>query len=129
MLGTDPIYTTSTKTPSVKLEIQTEPTGPGNIISNIPNTLFIDNSTSSLLTNNGTLTFKPKQNMEKQIKVAVFLTEVENNEIISSTFLKEGWIRRSYKNANLNLLAVKEFNLSLEDLDKIVVKEIVSITF
>jgi len=92
------------------------------------NTL-IDNNTSSLLTNSIELTFKPKQNMEKQIKVAVFLTEVENNKIISSKFLKEGWIRKTHANANLNLLAVKEFNLSLEDLDKIVVKEIVSITF
>ena len=105
-----------TNTPNAKLEIQTKSSGLGDIISNIP-------------TNSGELTLKSEQNMEKQIKVAVFLTEVENNEIISSTFLKEGWIRRSHKNANLNLLAAKEFNLSLEDLDKIVVKEIISITF
>ena len=68
-------------------------------------------------------------NFEKQLKVAVFLTEVENNEIISSTFLHEGWIRKPNTNSNLNLLAVKEFKLSLDDLDKIVVKEIASITF
>ena len=67
--------------------------------------------------------------MEKQIKVAVFITETENNEIISSTFLHEGWIRKPHNNSNLNLLAVKEFNLSFADLDKIVVKELVSITF
>jgi hypothetical protein len=68
-------------------------------------------------------------NMEKQIKVAVFLTEIENNKIISSTFLNEGWIRKPHTNADLNLLAVKEFNLSLDNLDKIVVKEIYAITF
>ena len=68
-------------------------------------------------------------NMEKQIKVAVFLTEVENNEIISSTFLHEGWIRKPHTNANLNLLAVKEFKIPLDDLDRIYVKEILAITF
>ena len=117
-----------TTTPSVKLEVQTKPLEPGNIINYNPCLWDIDNNTGSLLTSNGTLTIT-KPNMETQIKVAVFLTEVENNEIISSTFLNEGWIRRSHKNANLNLLAAKEFNLSLEDLDKIVVKEIFSITF
>ena len=70
-----------------------------------------------------------KPTMEKQIKVAVFLTEIENNEIISSTFLTEGWIRLPHNHSNLNLLAVKEFNLSLNDLDKIFVKQIHSITF
>jgi len=70
-----------------------------------------------------------KPTMEKQIKVAVFLTEIENNEIISSTFLTEGWIRLPHDHSNLNLLAVKEFNLSLNDLDKIFVKQIHSITF
>ena len=68
-------------------------------------------------------------NMEKQIKVAVFITETKDNKIISSKFLKEGWIRKPHTNANLNLLAVKEFKIPLDDLDKIYVKEILAITF
>jgi len=68
-------------------------------------------------------------NMEKQIKVAVFITETKDNKIISSKFLKEGWVRKPHTNANLNLLAVKEFKIPLDDLDKIYVKEILAITF
>jgi hypothetical protein len=113
MIDTNTTSINLTNTQSGTFQIQTDTTGPGNI---------------ELLKTNQYIT-PNYPNMEKQIKVAVFLTEVENNEIISSTFLKEGWIRRSHKNANLNLLAVKEFDISLEDLDKIVVKEIVSITF
>lgn len=102
---------TGTTTPNIKLEVQTDYTTLGTY----------DYITSSqYITSN-------HPNMEKQIKVAVFLTEVENNEIISSKFLKEGWIRKPHTNANLDLLAVKRFNLSLNDLDKIVVKEILSI--
>ena len=100
-----------TKTPSVKLEIQTEPTGPGNV------ELL---KTSQYITPN-------YPNMEKQIKVAVFLTEIKDNKIISSKFLKEGWIRKTHANADLNLLAVKEFKIPLDDLGKILVKEILSI--
>lgn len=102
---------TGTTTPSVKLEIQTENT-------TVETYDYITGS--QYITSN-------HPNMEKQIKVAVFLTEIENNKIISSKFLKEGWIRKPHTNANLNLLAVKEFKIPLDDLDKIVVKEILSI--
>jgi hypothetical protein len=102
-----------TITPSAKLEMQTGNTAVG--------------TCESFATLSYTQPNQP--NMEKQIKVVVFLTEIENNKIISSTFLNEGWIRKPHNNADLNLLAVKEFNLSLDNLDKIVVKEIYAIIF
>jgi|SaaInlStandDraft_1057018.scaffolds.fasta_scaffold326404_2 hypothetical protein len=105
-----------TITPSAKLEMQTGNTAVG--------------TCESFATLSYTQPNQPNQpNMEKQIKVVVFLTEIENNKIISSTFLNEGWIRKPHTNADLNLLAVKEFNLSLDNLDKIVVKEIYAIIF
>ena len=94
---------TGTITPSAKLEIQSDYTGV--ITPNHPN-------------------------MEQQIKVAVFLAElIVDNKVVSSKFLKEGWIRKPHNNANLNLLAAKEFDLSLDDLDRVIVKEIFTITF
>ena len=68
-----------------------------------------------------------QSNLEQQVKVVVFLTKTKNNKIISSKFLSEGWVRIPHANADLNLLAVKQFDLPISDLDKIVVKEIFSI--
>jgi hypothetical protein len=111
---------TGTTTPNTKLEIQTGSATIGNY----------ESFGSLSYTTPNQPNMEPNQpNMEKQIKVAVFLTEIENNEIISSTFLDEGWIRLPHNQSNLNLLAVKRFNISLDDLDKIIVKEIYAITF
>jgi len=108
---------TGTTTPNIKLEVQSGSTTIGTYES------------LTTLNYHQDFTTPNQPNMEKQIKVAVFLTEIENNKVISSTFLKEGWIRKPQAHSNLNLLAVKEFNLSLDDLDKISVKEIYAITF
>jgi hypothetical protein len=107
--------TSGITTPNTRLEIQPSNTTVGTYAQ-----------TYEPLTINKNIT-PNHPNMEKQIKVAVFITETEDNKIISSKFLKEGWIRKPHTNANLNLLAVKEFKIPLDDLDKIYVKEILAI--
>ena len=85
---------TGTITPSAKLEIQSNYTGV--ITPNHPN-------------------------MEQQIKVAVFLAElIVDNKVVSSKFLKEGWIRKPHNNANLNCTQnkIRTIELSMDSTNR-----------
>jgi hypothetical protein len=66
-----------------------------------------------------------------QIKVAIFKIEKVENKVTSSEMIHEGWLDRTNKKdyMSIDLQAAKEFNISYDDLDKIVVKEILGVNF
>ena len=70
-------------------------------------------------------------NNQNQIKVAIFRIEKVEDQIISSEMIHEGWLDRTNKEGymSIDLQAAKEFNISYDDLDKIVVKEILGVNF
>ena len=70
-------------------------------------------------------------NNQNQIKVAIFKIEKVENKVISSEMIHEGWLDRTNKKdyMSIDLQAAKEFNISYDDLDKIVVKEILGVNF
>ena len=70
-------------------------------------------------------------NNQNQIKVAIFKIEKVENKVTSSEMIHEGWLDRTNKEGymSIDLQAAKEFNISYDDLDKIVVKEILGINF
>ena len=70
-------------------------------------------------------------NNQNQIKVAIFKIEKVENKVISSEMIHEGWLDRTNKEGymSIDLQAAKEFNISYDDLDKIVVKEILGVNF
>ena len=70
-------------------------------------------------------------NNQNQIKVAIFKIEKVEDQIISSEMIHEGWLDRTNKEGymSIDLQAAKEFNISYDDLDKIVVKEILGVNF
>ena len=70
-------------------------------------------------------------NNQNQIKVAIFRIEKVENKVTSSEMIHEGWLDRTNKEGymSIDLQAAKEFNISYDDLDKIVVKEILGINF
>ena len=70
-------------------------------------------------------------NNQNQIKVAIFKIEKVENKVISSEMIHEGWLDRTNKEGymSIDLQAAKEFNISYDDLDKIVVKEILGVKF
>jgi hypothetical protein len=68
-------------------------------------------------------------NNQNQIKVAIFKVEKVENKVISSEMIHEGWLDRTNKEGcmSIDLQAAKEFNISYDDLDKIVVKVILRV--
>ena len=69
-----------------------------------------------------------KPTMNKQHKVAVFtVTRNEKNEIISSEFYKEGWVEIK-GDQSIYLVTVKQFDISVDLLDSIVIKKICEVT-
>ena len=68
-------------------------------------------------------------NNQNQIKVAIFKIEKVENKVISSEMIHEGWLDRTNKEGcmSIDLQAAKEFNISYDDLDKIVVKVILRV--
>ena len=79
---------------------------------------------------NNTINSQPMNN-QNQIKVAIFRIEKVENKVTSSEMIHEGWLDRTNKEGymSIDLQAAKEFNISYDDLDKIVVKEILGINF
>ena len=79
---------------------------------------------------NNTIISQPMNN-QNQIKVAIFRIEKVEDQIISSEMIHEGWLDRTNKEGymSIDLQAAKEFNISYDDLDKIVVKEILGVNF
>ena len=79
---------------------------------------------------NNTIISQPMNN-QNQIKVAIFKIEKVENKVISSEMIHEGWLDRTNKEGymSIDLQAAKEFNISYDDLDKIVVKEILGVNF
>ena len=79
---------------------------------------------------NNTIISQPMNN-QNQIKVAIFKIEKVEDQIISSEMIHEGWLDRTNKEGymSIDLQAAKEFNISYDDLDKIVVKEILGVNF
>ena len=79
---------------------------------------------------NNTVNSQPMKN-QNQIKVAIFKIEKVEDQIISSEMIHEGWLDRTNKEGymSIDLQAAKEFNISYDDLDKIVVKEILGVNF
>jgi len=68
-------------------------------------------------------------NNQNQIKVAIFKIEKVENKVISSEMIHEGWLDRTNNEGcmSIDLQAAKEFNISYDDLDKIVVKVILRV--
>ena len=68
-------------------------------------------------------------NNQNQIKVAIFKIEKVENKVISSEMIHEGWLDRTNKEGcmSIDLQAAKEFKISYDDLDKIVVKVILRV--
>jgi hypothetical protein len=79
---------------------------------------------------NNTIISQPMNN-QNQIKVAIFRIEKVENKVTSSEMIHEGWLDRTNKEGymSIDLQAAKEFNISYDDLDKIVVKEILGVNF
>ena len=79
---------------------------------------------------NNTIISQPMNN-QNQIKVAIFRIEKVEDQIISSEMIHEGWLDRTNKEGymSIDLQAAKKFNISYDDLDKIVVKEILGVNF
>jgi hypothetical protein len=79
---------------------------------------------------NNTIISQPMNN-QNQIKVAIFKIEKVENKVTSSEMIHEGWLDRTNKKdyMSIDLQAAKEFNISYDDLDKIVVKEILGVNF
>ena len=79
---------------------------------------------------NNTIISQPMNN-QNQIKVAIFRIEKVKDQIISSEMIHEGWLDRANKEGymSIDLQAAKKFNISYDDLDKIVVKEILGVNF
>jgi hypothetical protein len=79
---------------------------------------------------NNTIISQPMNN-QNQIKVAIFKIEKVENKVTSSEMIHEGWLDRTNKEGymSIDLQAAKEFNISYDDLDKIVVKEILGVNF
>jgi hypothetical protein len=77
---------------------------------------------------NNTINLQPMNN-QNQIKVAIFKVEKVENKVISSEMIHEGWLDRTNKEGcmSIDLQAAKEFNISYDDLDKIVVKVILRV--
>jgi hypothetical protein len=77
---------------------------------------------------NNTINSQPMNN-QNQIKVAIFKIEKVENKVISSEMIHEGWLDRTNKEGcmSIDLQAAKEFNISYDDLDKIVVKVILRV--
>ena len=77
---------------------------------------------------NNTIISQPMNN-QNQIKVAIFKIEKVEDQIISSEMIHEGWLDRTNKEGymSIDLQAAKEFNISYDDLDKIVVKVILRV--
>jgi hypothetical protein len=67
-------------------------------------------------------------NMNKQVKVAVFTVERnDKNEIVSSTFVKEFWVENK-NGSSIVLAAAKQLDKDY-DPDTTIIREITSITF
>ena len=79
---------------------------------------------------NNTIISQPMNN-QNQIKVAIFKIEKVEDKVTSSEMIHEGWLDRTNKEGymSIDLQAAKEFNISYDDLDKIVVKEILGVNF
>ena len=90
----------------------------GTVLSNGSD--YIYNSISTAITNSN--------NMVKQVKVAVFTVERnEDNKVTSSTFVKELWVE--IKNgASLELTVAKQLDKDF-DPSTTIIKEIFSVTF
>jgi hypothetical protein len=73
-------------------------------------------------------TITHSNNMDKQVKVAVFTVERnDKNEVISSKFVKELWVEIK-KGVSLELTVAKQLDKDF-DPETIVIKEITTITF
>jgi hypothetical protein len=67
-------------------------------------------------------------NMNKQVKVAVFTVERnDKNEVISSTFVKEFWVENK-NGSSIVLAAAKQLDKDY-DPDTTIIREIFSVTF
>jgi hypothetical protein len=67
-------------------------------------------------------------NMNKQVKVAVFTVERnDKNEVISSTFVKEFWVENK-NGSSIILAAAKQLDKDY-DPDTTIIREIFSVTF
>ena len=92
--------------------------GGGTVISNGSD--YIYNSISTAVTNSN--------NMNKQVKVAVFTVERnDKNEIVSSKFVKEFWVENK-NGSSIVLAAAKQLDKDY-DPDTTIIREITSITF
>ena len=91
---------------------------------------LVTSSPNEKLHINNTIISQPMNN-QNQIKVAIFRIEKVEDQIISSEMIHEGWLDRTNKEGymSIDLQAAKEFNISYDDLDKIVVKEILGVNF
>ena len=92
--------------------------GGGTVISNGSD--YIYNSISTAVTNSN--------NMNKQVKVAIFTVERnDKNEIVSSKFVKEFWVENK-NGSSIVLAAAKQLDKDY-DPDTTIIREITSITF